>query len=47
VLEEVQSFFKIFVFSARMLITTIEKTSIHVKEEEKFDEHIIVLRITK
>lgn len=47
VLKELQSFLKILVSSAKLLIATIKKTSIHVKQEEKFDERIIVLRKTK
>jgi hypothetical protein len=43
VLEELRSFLKILVSSARVLLTTIEKTSTHVKQEEKSYKHIIVL----
>jgi len=47
VLEELRSFLKILVSNARVLIATIKKTSIHVKQEEKSDERIIVLRKIK
>jgi hypothetical protein len=47
VLEELQRFFKILVSNAKVLIATIEKTNIDVKQDEKSDEHIIVLRRTK
>jgi hypothetical protein len=47
VLKELGIFLKILVSNARVLIVTIETTSIHVKQEEKFDEHITMLRRTK
>jgi len=42
VLERLQIFFKILVSIAKVLIATIKMTSIHVKQEEKFEEHIIL-----